>query len=83
MWKPVAGEDVVPLPVNRVASTEYFNVPDDQRQLGKKSQLRKIPLIVIRASTSEILYMPLFVSSTFGESRWRLQETALSFLYYL
>jgi hypothetical protein len=83
MWKPVAGEDVVPLPINRVASTEYFNVPDDQRQLGKKSQLRKIPLIVIRASTSEILYIPLFMSSTFGESRWRLQETALSFLYYL
>jgi hypothetical protein len=28
MWKPVAGgeEDVVPLPVDRVASTEYGNL---------------------------------------------------------
>ena len=60
MWKPVAGENVLPLPLARVVSTDYFNV-----QMITTTTSQEVPIMKSSSNCdsglelSGVLYMPL------------------------
>jgi hypothetical protein len=60
MWKPVAGENVLPLPVTRVASRDYFNVQMITTATSQEEPTMKgFSNCDSGLELSGILYMPL------------------------